>query len=323
MKIEDGVYGVEEINEPVLIDLINSKAVQRLKGINQQGVPPAYGEQPFFTRFDHSIGVMILIKKLGGDIKEQIAGLIHDVSHTAFSHLVDWIYGDPNKQKHQDDKYVEVLKSSDIPEILKRHGFEEEEFYDLDKYTLLELDAPELCADRIDYTLRDILAYGGGIVVEDLIDKLIEDKGKIVFSTKQAAYNFAHEYVSLQRYSWGDGRNNARYVLFAQVLKEAIKKDIIEKKDFDGSDQNILDKLHSADNGVIKEKLGLLRKGFLMKYVEDSEIDVGCKFRYVNPKILVGGRQKKLSEVDFFYKKYLDLQRKHFLGNMKVEVFER
>ena len=63
MKIIDKVYGMKEIEEPVLIDLINSRAIQRLKGVAQQGVPLKYNPQPPFSRFEHSIGVMILLGK--------------------------------------------------------------------------------------------------------------------------------------------------------------------------------------------------------------------------------------------------------------------
>ena len=37
LEINDRVYGKIVIDEPVLIELINSKPVQRLKGINQAG----------------------------------------------------------------------------------------------------------------------------------------------------------------------------------------------------------------------------------------------------------------------------------------------
>ena len=95
MKIKNIVYGEEEINEGVLIELVNSKEVQRLKNITLTGIPEEYYFRKVSSRFGHSVGVMILLRRLGADLKEQIAGLLHDVSHTAFSHLVEWLFGDP------------------------------------------------------------------------------------------------------------------------------------------------------------------------------------------------------------------------------------
>lgn len=89
--ISDKIYGEFEL-EKVLEDLIVSKPVQRLKGIHQGGASYLVNEKWNETRFDHSVGVMLLIKKLGGSIEEQIAGLLHDVSHTAFSHVVDFVF---------------------------------------------------------------------------------------------------------------------------------------------------------------------------------------------------------------------------------------
>lgn len=37
MKLEDRLYGSLEIDNPLIIELINSKPVQRLKGITQSG----------------------------------------------------------------------------------------------------------------------------------------------------------------------------------------------------------------------------------------------------------------------------------------------
>lgn len=42
MIVQDIIYGSFEINEPVLIELINSKPIQRLKGIAQYGLPDEY-----------------------------------------------------------------------------------------------------------------------------------------------------------------------------------------------------------------------------------------------------------------------------------------
>ena len=50
---------------------------------------------------------MLLIKKLGGSVEEQIAGLLHDVSHTAFSHVIDYVFD--NKMKVIMKKYLVLL----------------------------------------------------------------------------------------------------------------------------------------------------------------------------------------------------------------------
>src|SRR5579872_5841205 len=88
--VHDDVYGTYNIHEPVLIDLLQSSAVTRLKGIHQGGSAYLVMKRRDNTRFEHSVGVMSLIRCLGGSLHEQIAGLLHDVSHTAFSHVVDY-----------------------------------------------------------------------------------------------------------------------------------------------------------------------------------------------------------------------------------------
>ncbi len=82
-KIYDKVYGKEKIKEPVLIELINSDSIQRLKGISQFGMPDEYYHLKTFSRKEHSIGVLILLRRMRANLEEQVAGLLHDVSHTA------------------------------------------------------------------------------------------------------------------------------------------------------------------------------------------------------------------------------------------------
>ncbi|MDG2658737.1 hypothetical protein P7M12_23850, partial [Vibrio parahaemolyticus] len=60
--------------DPVVEELIVSKSVQRLKGIHQTGASYLVNKEWNVTRFDHSVGVMLLVKKLGGSVEEQIAG---------------------------------------------------------------------------------------------------------------------------------------------------------------------------------------------------------------------------------------------------------
>src|SRR3954447_15989687 len=77
MRWHDRVYGEVAIEEPGILDLISSPTFERLKGIRQAG--PSALTFPFknVTRFEHSLGVFLLLRRLGPDRREQVAGLLH------------------------------------------------------------------------------------------------------------------------------------------------------------------------------------------------------------------------------------------------------
>jgi len=322
VKIKDDVYGEFEINEQVLIDLINSKAIQRLKGVSHQGVPLKYNSQPPFSRYDHSIGVMILLRKLGASLEEQIAGLIHDISHTTFSHLIDWVIGDPKLDATQDEQFIPVLNKSDISLILKNYDFDQSCFYNLSKYSLLEKPSPDLCADRIDYALRDLVAHGANIISETVLNHLVVKDHSIVFDSLFAAHAFAQEYKSLQLYNWGDDRNNSRSKLFSDVLRLALDKKIINKENFMLEDLDILSKLENSNDKEILSMLDMLKKGFKINYSLNG-FEIHCKFRFIDPKVIHNNKCLMLSELIPSYKYQLELHRKHFSSRRFVEAFPR
>lgn len=110
------------------------------------------------TRFDHSVGVMLLVRRSGGSWREQLAGLLHDVSHTAFSHLIDYVLGKVGEDYHE-QRHADVLAQPAIQQALARHQFHYQDFLDLDQYLLLDQPLPNLAADRIDYTPRDFATF--------------------------------------------------------------------------------------------------------------------------------------------------------------------
>lgn len=115
---------------------------------------------------------MLLIRQFGGSLQEQVAGLLHDVSHTAFSHVVDVVLENEAEDYHE-TIFMDVIKQSSIPAILEKYGYEVENILDTSRWSLLEQPAPALCADRIDYTLRDMYFYGN-LALED-IRKFLQD----------------------------------------------------------------------------------------------------------------------------------------------------
>lgn len=99
MQINDKIYGTFEITDPLAKEIIKTKAMQRLKGICQYTTLCFIYPECDTTRFEHCLGVYFLLKKLNAPYEEQIAGLIHDIAHTAYSHLIDFVYNQGSTQE--------------------------------------------------------------------------------------------------------------------------------------------------------------------------------------------------------------------------------
>ncbi len=63
MLVRDNIYGSFNVTESVLVDLTNSKAIQRLKCIAE--APRFQNNDTMISsnRYQHSIGVMLLLRK--------------------------------------------------------------------------------------------------------------------------------------------------------------------------------------------------------------------------------------------------------------------
>jgi uncharacterized protein len=117
-------YGPIEVEEPVLLELLKSPAVQRLKQVHQYGVAYYTTHCEEYNRLDHSLGVFAILRKNGASLKEQISGLLHDVSHTVFSHVGDWVFGkEYQEEDYQSMIYKIYLSHSGIEDILIKHGY--------------------------------------------------------------------------------------------------------------------------------------------------------------------------------------------------------
>ena len=110
-------YGVLEVEEPVLLELIDSQAFQRLKSIHQYGVSYYTTHREEYTRYDHSLGVFAILRLKNASLEEQIAGLLHDVSHTVFSHVGDWIF---QENEYQDLIHSDFLERYGLGDILRK-----------------------------------------------------------------------------------------------------------------------------------------------------------------------------------------------------------
>lgn len=301
MHINDQLYGDWEINESVLLELLVSEPVQRLKGIAQYGVPDPYYHLKNYSRYKHSVGVMLLLRRLGASLEEQVAGLLHDVSHTAFSHVIDWVVGEGKTENFQDEQHEEILTRSAIPEILTKHGFLLDRITNYHLFKLLEREAPDLCADRVDYALREI----PGAIGQEIIQKLRVKNKNIVMADKAGALLFGREYLKLQINHWGGFEAASRYRLFANLLREALEKKVITMVDFGQDDAYVINKiLESGDWGLEKQLKALENKS--LAALPKSKVVVYKKFRYVDPLFIDGDNLVRASEADIEFKKEIE-----------------
>lgn len=305
MLITDDIYGDFEIKSECITELINSKPMQRLKGIAQFGVPDIYNIRKGFSRYDHSVGVMLILNKLGASDEEQIAGLLHDVSHTAFSHVIDWVIGEGGSESYQDEQHESYISITEIPKILEKHGFSVDRITGYHHFGLLERDLPDLCADRLDYSLQEM----PNEIATTCASNLVNFNNQIVFSDKKSARLFADNFLKLQTEHWGGFESTARYRIFADTLRLALKIGAIQMSDFWEDDEYILNKLIKSNNKNIESTLELLKKPELT-HLKKSKIKIQKKFRFVDPLYIDERNLKRLSENDEGFAKEIEQARK-------------
>ncbi len=302
--VQDRIYRETEIVSPVLLDLINSAAVQRLKGINQLGIPDEFYHIKNFSRYEHSVGVMLLLKKLGASGEEQVAGLLHDVSHRAFSHIYDWVIGNSTKygndEELQDVGHGNFIRGSEIKDILARHGYTVERTTDYHNFSLLEQSLPELCADRVDYSLRELPVA----LAREIFHGLTVINGRIVCQNLDVAGKFSRAFLGLHTQHWGEYQAVARYYHFAEVLRRALTLGVISPGDFWTDDDNIVIKLKKTRDGQILNTLESLRQ----KSIPASNRSVVAykKFRYIDPLVVTRTGLTRLSDADLEFKRMLE-----------------
>ncbi|MDY6769439.1 MAG: HD domain-containing protein [Candidatus Nanohaloarchaea archaeon] len=289
MDIDDPVHGSASIDEPVLQELIRSDPVQRLKHVNQAGPQQYYMDKPV-TRYDHSVGVMLLLRRFDAALEEQIAGLLHDVPHTAFSHLADFVFDTDDHEYHE--RFMEdVVRNSDIPAILERHGIALDDILDEQNFPLLERDLPDLCADRIDYFLRDWHVVGG----EDITafrHHLAVDGDMFVLDDRDVAEAYALAYLDAE-----ERRELAVWELFARAVRRALDTGILGEDDLFGTDDEVYRQLQAADDDRIQDVLARLERGIdVTVEPDDPDVVVETKPRWVDPVVATERQRVRVTD---------------------------
>lgn len=305
------MYGEFKITEPVILELINSPALKRLKDIDQAGYQPLWvkpnvdvGEYDH-SRFAHSLGVYLLLKKYNASFEEQIAGLIHDISHSAFSHCIDYILdsGSEKEHDHQDNLFDSFIRRTEIPKIIKKYGYDLEYILNDENFPLKEKNLPDLCADRIDYSLRIAVIFGE-LSNEDknyLLKNLITENSKWVFNNFKSAKKYAELFLKLNTVYFSGFPSAVMFKTVSDCLRYALQKEYISEDDLYTTDKMVLKKVQKFLDQDEKLKLLWKRMNNNIKASNSPnnyDAQVFCKSRIVNPLFKHKGILKRVSEVE-------------------------
>src|SRR4030067_1487886 len=94
--IIDPIYGRVDLTELEHI-IINTPEMARLRRIQQLGLADLAFPGANHTRFEHSVGTLFIADKIARAlclseqeiVKVRLAALLHDIGHSAFSHVVE------------------------------------------------------------------------------------------------------------------------------------------------------------------------------------------------------------------------------------------
>lgn len=182
----DPLYGYIQIENPIILELINTAYFQRLRRIKQlSGVAMVFhcGEH---SRFSHSLGVYELARRYtmlkpieaSLDRRSQtlllVSSLLHDIGHGPYSHDFEVVFGSNHEKIGakiivEDEEIRAILDkidfdfANDVQNIILKNG----------KYPLIEeIISSQIDIDRLDYLRRDSYFTGTSYGLVDL-DKIM------------------------------------------------------------------------------------------------------------------------------------------------------
>jgi len=139
-----------------LIPYIGTSTMKRLKGVGyfcgmDFASEDIYDFRYYFSRLDHSIATALIIWDYANDKTQTLAALFHDAGTPACSHAVDYAFDDAEVQEVTEICLIDHLsKDEKLLELLEKDGIALEDVANFKNYSLVDLERPKLCADRVE-----------------------------------------------------------------------------------------------------------------------------------------------------------------------------
>lgn len=314
----------EDIPE-IIADFAAVPEMQRLRGVGMNcgceytAFPMFAGLQPY-SRFDHSMGAALIVWHFTHDPAQAVAALLHDIATPVFAHVIDFLRGDHLTQEATEEGTAEMIAASEaIQQRLRRHGLTTDDVSDYHRYPIADNDTPRLSADRLEYTIGNVINYGicssdeAACFYHNLTVAANEDgQPELVFRTEETARRFARAALACSRIYVADADRYAMQML-AECLRDAIACGAIACDDLHATEPEIIDKLLNHD--ACRERWLAFRHLHAMQKSDRPDDHPGwrqipAKKRFIDPYVMHTGRISALdaavrTELDAFLREDL------------------
>ena len=293
-----------------LYECIETPMIQRIKSVGmncgcEYTAFPQFADLDSYSRYDHSLGVALIVWHFTHDCKQTIAGLLHDVATPVFAHVVDFMHGDYLKQESTEDGTERMIAgSAELQAVLRKHGLTTEDVGDYHRYPIADNDSPRLSADRLEYTIGNSVNYKICTIKEaqdfynDLAIGRNEDGNEeLVFQNARIAEAFAKAALACSAVYVSDADRYAMQIL-SEVLRYAIEHHVLREEDLYSTEPAVIGKLLS------EERTASLWNGFraYRRITSASQPSaagywrkIAAKKRYIDPLVQGKGRISHLS----------------------------
>ena len=269
-----------------------------------------FESQRFYSSLDHAVGVALIVWHFTHDKKQTLAGLFHDIATPVFKHCVDFMNGDHLTQESTEDLTTETItKSSEIRRLLKRDGILISEVDNYHLYPIADNDTPKLSADRLEYSLANMLfAYGIADLAEiremyaDIVVQSDENGVKeLGFQTKKIARKFVKLASQLSIF-YREDRTRYSMQLIADILKKMSEAGKLSVADlYQMKESEVINLILASDYGdafSAWQKAKKIRKAKSFEECPEGVYVVNCqaKVRYIDP-LWQGERMSKACKI--------------------------
>ena len=261
---------------------------------------PTYLGLGSHSRYDHSVGVGLIVWHFTHSSVQASAGLFHDIATPVFAHVVDFLRGDHLNQEATEEGTLSAVQGSpELQDVLARTGINAEETGDYHRYPIADNDAPRLSADRLEYTLSNMVNFGFASRADtarfyrNLIVSRNEDSvPELAFRDAETAIEFSRIALKLSRLYESQEDRYAMEML-AELLRNALKLRVIMESDLNTTEPLVIKKLLSDERtAFLWERYASLSavKAAVAPSVEGEWRQIRVKRRYMDPLVHERGR---------------------------------